>query len=1094
MFQEVSNKQSLPELEEKILKKWQDEKTFEKGLELSKGRKPYIFYEGPPTANGRPGIHHVMARTIKDVVCRYKAMKGHYVPRKAGWDTHGLPVEIAVEKKLGLTQKNQIDSYGIDKFNKACRELVNEHIEMDDGWRTLTDRMGYWIDLDHPYITYQNNYIESIWWALKTIYDKGLIYKGFKIVPQSPTIETPLSSHELSLGYKDVKDANCYIKVKVVSSPLKSIEGARLLVWTTTPWTLISNVAMAVGNDIDYVLVENKRVVKRGDQKDEVTDRLVLARERLAALDGEYTELARFKGREIVGTVYEQIFDYLPIDREKYPNGLTVVAADFVSTEDGSGIVHMAPAFGADDYEMSKKYNLPFLQPVTPGGKFKDGIGEFSGRPVKTFRYADNHVEEGVDKDVIYNLKKMDKLYRNSFDYLHSYPHCWRTHNPIIYYARSSWFIKSPAYKDEMVALNKTINWQPPEIGSGRFGNWLADVKEWSLSRDRYWGTPLPIWVAEDDDTQHMAIGSIEELKQGIYVADDGTRTPVSELEDEIDLHRPFVDHIIFEKDGKVFRRTPEIIDVWFDSGSMPFAQLHYPFENKQLFEQSFPADFIAEGVDQTRGWFYTLHNIATVLFGKPAFKNIIVNDLILDKNSQKMSKSTGNVVFPNTVMDKYGADALRWYFMASSPPWIPKKFDDAGVAEIQRKFLNTLVNTYSFFVLYANIDGFDPAQTAVPVKERPEIDRWILSRLYSVVNQVTDYLDAYELTRPARVLSGYVIDEVSNWYVRRNRRRFWKSEAGDDKNAAYQTLYEVLFTVSKLIAPYAPFLSEEIFLNLNTDKTIASVHHARFPEVGEAQKALIDADLEEKMALAQRIVSNARALRNESQIRVRQPLSELVVFSESEYDRSHIMEMENIICDELNVKKIRTVTDQREIVTLKTKPNFKQLGARAGKRMGKLGAMIKNLDETQLNNYLATGKLRLDIDGAPFELEENDIDVQVEAMDNYIAQKDRGLIVALNTALNDALLAEGFAREFVNRVQNMRKEAGFDLTDHIVIYISENDDDVKQKIEQLSAYIKNETLADALRFESFAAAFTKDVKIDQTNFKTGISKSNQGE
>jgi len=1093
MFKEVSSKLGLPELEKRILKRWQQEKTFEKGLELSKNRPPYIFYEGPPTANGRPGIHHVMARTIKDVVCRYKAMKGYYVPRKAGWDTHGLPVEIAVEKELGLTQKNQIDSFGIDKFNKACRDLVNKHIEMDDGWRTLTDRMGYWIDLDHPYITYQNSYIESVWWALKTIYNKGLIYKGFKIVPQSPTIETPLSSHELSLGYKDVKDANCYIKIKVLSSPHKSIEGARLLVWTTTPWTLISNVAMAVGENIDYILVENKRVIKHDDQNSQITDRIVLAQERLAALDGDYTILDRFKGVEIVGTVFEQIFDFLPIDREKYPNSLTVLAADFVSTDDGSGIVHMAPAFGADDYEMSLKYDLPFQQPVTPGGKFTAGMGEFSGRPVKTFKYADDHIEIGVDKDVIVALKKMDKLYRNAFDYLHSYPHCWRTDNPIIYYARSSWFIKSPAYKDDLIKLNKTINWQPPEIGSGRFGNWLADVKEWSLSRDRYWGTPLPIWITEDDSEQ-LAVGSIEELKQGIYVADDGTRTPVKEMEDKIDLHRPFVDHIIFEKNGKVFKRTPEIIDVWFDSGSMPFAQLHYPFENKEAFEKSFPADFIAEGVDQTRGWFYTLHNIATVLFGKPAFKNIIVNDLILDKNGQKMSKSKGNVVLPNAVMDKYGADSLRWYFMAASPPWIPKKFDETGVAEVQRKFFNTLVNTYSFFVLYANIDNFDPSAMRVSVKDRPEIDRWILSRLYSVVEQVTSLLDSYELTKAARLISDYVIDEVSNWYVRRNRRRFWKSEVGDDKNAAYQTLYEVLFTVCKLTAPYAPFLSEEIFLNLNSDKSIASVHHAAFPSVNDAQKSLIDDNLEEKMALALRIVTVGRALRNESQIRVRQPLSELVVFSDSVADRDQVMEMEAIICDELNVKKIRSVADKKAIVTLKTKPNFKQLGSRAGKLMGKLGNLIKTLDDAHRERYLTDGKLILTLDGQDFELLEKDIDIEIEAAENFVAQKDHGLIVALNTSLSSELLKEGYAREFVNRVQNMRKEAGFDLTDHIVIHISDNDDEVKRNIMGLYAYIANETLTDDLRFDAPVGSYSKDVQIDKNEFKVAISKSNKGD
>ncbi|MCB0283130.1 MAG: isoleucine--tRNA ligase [Calditrichaeota bacterium] len=1091
MFREVSNKLSLPELEEEILKSWQEKKIFERGLEQSKDKPSYIFYEGPPTANGRPGIHHVMARTIKDVVCRYKAMKGFHVPRKAGWDTHGLPVEIAVEKELGLTQKNQIEEFGIDKFNKACRALVDKHIEMDDGWRRLTDRMGYWIDLDNPYITYQNDYIESIWWAINQIDKKGLIYKGFKIVPQSPTIETPLSSHELSLGYKEVKDPNCFIKVKITETKIDALKDAQLMVWTTTPWTLISNVAMAVGADIEYVLVENTRKVKSGDETVSKTDKLVLAKARLSVLDGEYEIIKSLKGQELVGVVYEQIFDFVGIDRTKNPNGLTVLPADFVSTEDGTGIVHMAPAFGADDYEMSKLFDLPFLQPVTPGGRFVEGIGEFSNRPVKTFTYGDGHTEEGVDKDVLYSLKTMDKLYRSSFDYVHSYPHCWRTDNPIIYYARSSWFIKSPEYKEKMVALNNTINWQPPEIGSGRFGNWLADVKEWSLSRDRYWGTPLPIWVSEDGE-DHFSIGSIEELKQGIYIDKDGNRTPVKDLADQIDLHRPFVDNIIFKKDGKTYRRTPEIIDVWFDSGSMPFAQLHYPFENKELFDKSFPADFIAEGVDQTRGWFYTLHNIATVLFGKPAFKNIIVNDLILDKEGQKMSKSKGNVVFPNEMMDKYGADALRWYFMAASPPWIPKRFDEEGVAEVQRKFMNTMINTYSFFVLYANIDNFDPNQNAVPVEKRPEIDRWILSRLYSLTEQVTEFMESYDLTKAARVISDYVIDDVSNWYVRRNRRRFWKSEAGADKFAAYQTLYEVLTTVTKLMAPFAPFLSDEIFLNLNKDPKINSVHLCDFPSVDAEKKALINKKLEEKMALAQTIVSNARALRNEAQIRVRQPLNKLVVFSSNKSDYEYASDLQNIICEELNVKKLELAEDKEEIVKLSAKPNFKQLGSRAGKLMGKLGAIIKNFSDQEVNDYLQNGRLGIFIDGHEFMLEENDIEIIADPKEGFVAQKDKSLIIALDMQLSEELLTEGFAREFVNRLQNLRKEADFEVTDHIIIEVVEASDDTNQKLTVQKQYICNETLADDIKFGKFNSLIIKDVTINDESLKVGLSKVQQ--
>ncbi len=1087
MFREVS-KQSLAQREEQILKRWQEEKIFEKSLEQSKERPSYIFYEGPPTANGKPGIHHVMARTIKDVVCRYKAMKGFHVPRKAGWDTHGLPVEIAVEKELGLTQKNQIEEFGIDKFNKACRDLVNKHIDMADGWRTLTDRMGYWLDLDHPYVTYKNEYIESVWWAIKQIYDKGLIYKGFKIVPQSPTIETPLSSHELSLGYKDVKDPNCFVKVKIVDTKNPDFVDAQLMIWTTTPWTLISNVAVAVGEEIEYVLVQNKRQIKSGDKKIEKEDKLILAKERLSVLDGDYEILSTFPGSALLGVVYEQMFDYVEIDRNEKPNALTVLPADFVSTSDGTGIVHMAPAFGADDYEMSRKFDLPFLQPVTPGGRFTEGIGEFSNRPVKTFTYGDGHTEQGVDKDVLYALKKMDKLYRSTMDYVHSYPHCWRTENPIIYYARSSWFVKSPEYKDTMYKLNQEINWQPPEIGSGRFGNWLKDAKEWSLSRDRFWGSPLPIWVEEDGE-DHFAIGSIEELKQGTYVKKDGTKIPVSEMGDEIDLHRPFVDNVIFEKEGKVYKRTSEIIDVWFDSGSMPFAQLHYPFENKELFEKSFPADFIAEGVDQTRGWFYTLHNISTVLFGKPAFKNIIVNDLILDKQGQKMSKSKGNVVFPNEMMDKYGADALRWYFMSASPPWIPKKFDEDGVAEVQRKFLNTLLNTYSFFVLYANIDNFNPDDELIPIEQRAEIDRWILSRLYSVTEKTTEYLDNYDLTKSARLISEYVIDDVSNWYVRRNRRRFWKSEAGNDKLAAYQTLYEVLVTVTKLIAPFAPFLSDEIFMNLNRDSAVKSVHHVSFPDVGENRQKYIDRELEDKMMLAQSIVSNARALRNEAQIRVRQPLSELAIFSSQKTDYKYIDEMQSIITEELNVKSINLVEDQDEIVSLQAKPNFKQLGARAGKLMGKLSGIIKGFSAEEVNDYLKKGELSIFIDGHEFLLQENDVEIVTEPREGFVAQKDKGLIIALNTHLSEELLTEGFAREFVNRIQNLRKEAGFEVIDHIIIEVEYSDDGLKRKLNHQNEYICNETLADELKFGKLTAPFKQDISIDETTLKIGLLK-----
>ncbi len=1088
MFKEVDKNLNLPQIEKRILDFWKKNDVFKKSVENREGAPRYVFYEGPPTANGKPGIHHVMSRTVKDIICRFKTMEGYQVPRKAGWDTHGLPVEIAVEKQMGITNKKDIEKIGIEKFNKACKDLVNKHIEMKEGWRTLTDRMGYWIDLDNAYITYKNEYIESVWWAIKQIFDKGLIYRDFKIVPQSPTIETPLSSHELSLGYREVKDPNCFIKVKVLSSPIKEIEGAHLLVWTTTPWTLISNVAMAVGADIDYVLVKNTRKIKTKEGEKTLEDKLVLAEARLQVLDGEYEILARFKGRELFGTVYEQIFDYLKIDREKYPNALTVLIGDFVSTEDGSGIVHLAPAFGQDDYDMSKKYNLPFLQPVTPGGRFTDEVGEFSGRTVKTFQYVD-HVEEGADKDIVKKLKEMGKLYRNTFDYVHSYPHCWRTDNPIIYYARESWFIDSPRYKEQMVELNKTINWNPPEIGTGRFGNWLEDVKEWSLSRDRYWGTPLPLWVSEDKE-DIIAIGSIEELKQGLYEKEDGTRVPVSEMMDELDLHRPFVDRIIFEKDGKIYRRTPEIIDVWFDSGSMPFAQFHYPFENKEVFEQNFPADFIAEGIDQTRGWFYTLHNIATVLFNKPAFKNIIVNELILDKEGQKMSKSRGNVVFPLEMMDKYGADPLRWYFMSVSPPWIPKRFDESGLQETVRKFFSTLMNVYSFFVMYANLDGYSGKEDAVPFEDRPEIDRWILSRLYTVMDRVNTSLDNYDITRAVRALADFMIDDVSNWYVRRNRRRFWKSEAGADKLAAYQTLHEVLYVFAQLMAPMAPFTAEEIYLNLKPEDAPLSVHLNDYPKLTEERKKRQNPTLEKEMELAQRVVSAIRSLRNDKQIRVRQPLSRALVFAKSKDDRQAVEKMASIIKEEVNVKNIELVESDTELVNRKAKPNFKVLGAKVGKLMGPLANAIKNFSNEQVLELEQKGFIHVNVENREIKLEKEDVVISTEAKGKFAVTSDEHLTIALDLHLTPELLEEGFAREFVNRVQNLRKEAGFEVTDHILIQVDGLNSEKEQALKNREEYIRNETLADALSFGSITAPFSKEVKIDDLKFKIGLVKS----
>jgi isoleucyl-tRNA synthetase len=1079
MFTPLPDDFTYPALELDILRWWDEQKIFHQSLEEPKnaGAPMFMFYEGPPTVNGRPGIHHVLARTVKDMICRYKTQRGYYVPRIAGWDTHGLPVEIAVEKELGITNKKQIDELGVAKFNHACREFVYRNIDQSDGWRDLTRRMGYWVDLDKAYITCTNEYVESVWWSLKQFFDRGLIYKDFKIIPQSPTIETPLSSHELSLGYKDVRDPNCYLKLKVVSSPKKELEGAQILVWTTTPWTLLSNVALAVGNEIEYVLVRNKREAKSGNEKqtDKQTleDTLVLAKARLAVLEGETSVLAEFTGADIVGTQYEQIFPYASIDRTKHPNALTVLAGDFVSTEDGSGVVHLAPAFGADDFEMSKKYNLPFVQMVTPGGRFTAEAGEFAGRTVKTFTYPDR-VEEGADKDLAIWLKKADKIYKYSNDYLHSYPHCWRTGNPVIYYARESWFIKSPAYKDQMIAHNKTINWQPPEIGEGRFGNWLEDVKEWSLSRDRYWGTPLPLWVAEggiksQDDV--FAVGSIAELMEGLY-EDDGKRLPIRdalasglELDLQLDLHRPFVDKVVFERNGKTYRRVKEVIDVWYDSGSMPFAQLHYPFENKELFEQSFPADFICEAIDQTRGWFYTLHNIATGVFDKPAFKNLIVCDLILDKDGQKMSKSKGNTIDPFEVMEELGADAVRWYMMTINPPWKPLRFNKADIAQtVVSDFFRSLTNTYAFFALYANIDQFTGAEPNVAVGERPEIDRWVLSKMTTTLREYMAFMDEYEITKAMRLVQDFTRYDVSNWYVRRNRRRFWKGEKDTDKIAAYQTLKTVLTTVAQMMAPCAPFLAETIFLRVsNVSGVQTSVHAAMMPTPDET---LIDAALERKMGKAQEIVMLARSLREKSKIKTRQPLKRILVPVSNPEERRQIQSVQDIIAEEINVKAVEYVTGDTDIVKKSAKGNFKTLGKKFGKETQNVANAIKTLNTAQIRELERMRELTFGTNGSTITIALDDVEIVNEDIEGWLVASQGVTTVALDTELDASLRAEGTAREFVSRLQNLRKDSGFDVTDRIRVRYTASDE-YRRAFDAMQSYIVEETLCDELSYHA---------------------------
>jgi len=908
--------------------------------------------------------------------------------------------------------------------------------------------MGYWIDLNSAYVTLTNEYIESVWWALKTLFDKGLIYKDYKIVPQDPKSETVLSSHELALGYRETKDPSVYVLFKIINLD------EHFLVWTTTPWTLISNVALAVGAEVTYVKIKT-------DGK-----KIILAKDLLSIIKSEYEIIGEMTGANLEGIEYEPLFNYLKVSKKAF----YVCLADFVSTEDGSGIVHIAPAFGADDYDLSKKYNLPMVQPVTRGGLFTDEVTDFAGQFVKD-----------ADKDIIIKLKQEGKLYKKE-TIVHMYPFSWRHENvPVIYYARESWFIRTTSIADRMVQLNKTINWQPPEVGSGRFGNWLEDNKDWALSRDRFWATPLPIWVSDDGDL--IAIGSIEELKQG-FIEENGKRISVEDY-GNIDLHKPYVDKIFFERNGKIYKRTPELIDVWFDSGSMPFAQYHYPFENKEWFEKkAFPSDFICEGIDQTRGWFYTLHAIATMLFDNVAFKNVIVNELILDKSGMKMSKSKGNTVDPFVLFDKYGADATRWYLVTNSPPWRPTLFDEEGLVEVQRKFFGTLFNTYSFFALYANIDKFNYSGSAIPYNEREEIDRWILSKLNSLVAEYENFMDNYDVTKAARAVSSFTIDHLSNWYVRRCRRRFWKSEMNKSKLAAYQTLYECIITVCKLTAPFTPFISEEIYQHLNSEtkkEKFESIHLSDFPEV-----KTIDKNLELKMDIAQQVVYITRAMRAKSNLKVRQPLKKIMVVADKS-KREALLLMKDVILEEVNIKELIVLEDDSEIVKKSAKPDFKVLGPKFGKKVNAVANLIRNFDKEQITKLEKNENVIMNIDGEEFIITKNDAEIVSAEIKDWVVESDNGIIVALDTELNENLIAEGLAREFVNRVQNMRKDAGFDVTDKINIDYDGNEVLVNA-IKIFTHYIASETLADKVHLNKNLNG-KEQLKIGEYNCSIKIEK-----
>lgn len=1041
MFKELTEKINYSEVEKEILAFWETNKIFEQSISSREGKPQYTFYEGPPTANGRPGIHHVMARALKDAVCRYKTMSGYQVYRKAGWDTHGLPVEIEVEKMLGMKHKDDILAYGVEKFNEECKKSVWKY---KADWETMTREMGYWVDLSDPYVTFTNEYMESVWWALKKYFDAGMIYKGYKIQPYCPRCETPLSSHEVALGYKDVNDPSVYVKMKV-----KGEANTSFLVWTTTPWTLISNVALAVNPEIEYAKVE----LMHGEDDALVStgEFLILAKARFGVLKDKYRIIDEFPGAKLEGREYERLFNY----HQTKEKGWYVVAANFVTTEDGSGIVHMAPAYGEDDYQTGRKYGLPTIHPVNKSGEFDDTVTDYKGKFVKD-----------ADAEIIQDLKSRNILYKKEA-YLHSYPHCWRCSSPLLYYARESWYISTTQYARRMIELNKQINWIPAETGTGRFGNWLEENKDWALSRDRYWGTPLPIWVCEKCGHQ-KCVGSIEELKQG-----KNFPTP-------IDLHKPSVDPVTFtcEKCNGTMKRTPELIDVWFDSGSMPFAQWHFPFENKEIFAKAYPADFISEGIDQTRGWFYTLHSIGTFLFDKPAFKNCLVNELILDKQGKKMSKTVKNTVDPFELIDKYGADATRWYLIANSPVWRPTLFDEEGIAEVQRKFFNTLVNTYSFFALYANIDKFIYTETRIPVAERSEIDRWILSSLNTLIQSYTQFMNDYDITKAARAVSEFTIDQLSNWYVRRNRRRFWKSEKGKDKSAAYQTLYECLIAISKLMAPIAPFLADELYRGLNSitkREQFSSVHLSMLPALDANS---IDKELEERMARATRIVGLVRAMRMKSNLKVRQPLRKIIVPISNEAQKQSILKMEDVILDEINVKAIEFVHDESDIVIKKAKPNFRSLGQKYGKQVQVVAAKVREMSSAEITTLQRTGALTLPMNGDAFSITKEDVEVFHEDLHGWLVETDGSMTVALDTEITPELRNEGFAREFVNRIQNMRKDAGFHVTDRIKIYYS-GTDVLTTALETMKAYIASETLAVEILSTLHAGEFSSSENIN---------------
>ena len=1013
MYKSIDLKENPSRLEQRLRAYWEEHKHAQKSTDFRAGKPRFIFYEGPPTANGKPGIHHVLARTLKDCVCRYKTMTGHQVHRKAGWDTHGLPVEIEVEKHLGLEDKKGIEDYGIEKFCRACRNSVFSYEKL---WREMTQLMGYWIDLDHPYITLENNYIESVWWILNNFFERGLIYKAHKIVPYCPSCGTPLSSHEVAQGYKDVEDPSVFVRFKALDE-----DNTWYLAWTTTPWTLISNVALAVNPEEIYVKVKYRNVSQKpvldsrsGSGMTEKEENLILAKARLEVLGGEYEILAEFTGAELEYRKYEPLFAFVETDKPAWFVGL----ADYVSMSDGTGIVHTAPAFGQDDYSLGNKYGLPFIQPVDGEGKFLDMVLPWAGQFVKT-----------ADKDIIRHLKESGALFRRE-QVKHSYPHCWRCQSPLIYYARESWYIRTSQFKELLLENNRKIDWYPSFVGEKRFGEWLENNVDWALSRDRFWGTPLNIWVCEDCGAQ-SSIGSIEDLKRR------GKQKSGDPVPEDIELHRPWIDEVVLtcEKCSGLMQRTPEVIDCWFDSGAMPFAQWHYPFENKDNFDSElFPADFISEGIDQTRGWFYSMLTISTLLKGVSSYKSCLVNDLILDKNGQKMSKTRNNTVDPIQLMQDYGADAIRWYLLEVSPPWVPTRFDVEGVREILGKFFGTLKNVYSFFATYANIDSFDAVShlsaRGFAAGEYPavsvEIDRWIISRLNTLIEKVNAWMQVFEFTKVVRAIQDFVVDEVSNWYVRRCRRRFWALELGSDKIDAYLTLNRVMLGVSQLMAPFAPYLSDVIYQNLSGEE---SVHLSDYPV---CNKELMDPALENEMQTVIDIVSLGRAARNDCQIKVRQPLSRIYLPASV---RNVVERMAGLIKEEINIHEIEYISEEDGFVQYELKPDFKVMGPKFGKQMKAITEALKNLKgQNVLASFDLRGEYELGLGAESVILAPGDVIVQILPREGVVFETIRDIFVALDTHLSQELIVEGYARELVNKIQYTRKEQNFEIMDRIRI------------------------------------------------------------